>query len=142
LRSRWREIAPLCEDTAQQYPHIFTINLRSDAILKEHGWLPTTVLTAEMLRAATGVADPSLCLLRSYTSYDYRGGWNAGQRLPKDTELVTRLGSLFVFQTEDLTPWYAPLADLEVRGIGERAAEGFGEVRVCDNFHIAGRKRQ
>ncbi len=142
VRSRWQEIATLCEATVPPCPYIFTINLRSDAILKEYGWLSTTVLTAEMLQVATGVTDPSLCLLRSYSSYDYRGGWHTAQRLPKDTALVTRLGSVFVFQTADLTPWYAPLAALEVSGIGERTAEGFGEVRVCDNFHIVGRTRQ
>src|SRR5262249_11629717 len=111
------------------------VNLRADAILKEHGWLPTTVLTAAMLCDITGVVDESLRLLRSYMSYDYRGGWHTGQRLPKDTELVTRSAGVFVFQTDDLTPWLAPLAALEVHGIGERTVEGFGEVRTRQHSH-------
>jgi CRISPR-associated protein Csx10 len=90
----------------------------------------------------TGVADESLRLLRSYVSYDYRGGWHTGQRMPKDTELVTRSGGVFVFHTADLTAWLAPLAALEVHGIGERTAEGFGEVRICDVFHVEGRERK
>ena len=141
LQTRWQQVESLC-DKPQSCPKVFTVNLRADAILKEHGWLPTTVLTAAMLSDITGVVDESLRLLRSYVSYDYRGGWHTGQRLPKDTELVTRLGGVFVFQTDDLTPWLAPLAALEVHGIGERTAEGFGEVRICDVFHVEGRERK
>jgi CRISPR-associated protein Csx10 len=141
LQTRWQQVESLCEEP-RSCPTVFTVNLRADAILKEYGWLPTTVLTAAMLSDITGVADESLHLLRSYVSYDYRGGWHTGQRLPKDTELVTRLGGVFVFQTDDLTPWLAPLAALEVHGIGKRTAEGFGEVRICDVFHVEGRERK
>ena len=102
--------------------------------------MPTMVLTTEMLREATGVVDDSLKLLRAYASYDYRGGWNTGQRLPKDTDLVTRMGSVWVFQVDNLAPWLGPLADMEVRGVGERTAEGFGEVVICDAFHVAGKE--
>lgn len=141
LHEQWERVRGLCDGEPQSCPQVFTVNLRADAILKEHGWLPTTALTPQMLRDATGVADLSLRLLRAYTSYDYRGGWNTGQRLPKDTELVTRLGSVFVFQTDDITRWHGPLADLEVSGLGERTAEGFGEVCICDAFHVvAGRE--
>ncbi len=140
LQERWELVRGLCDGEPRPCPHIFTVNLRADAILKEHGWLPTTVVTAQMLHDATGVADSSLRLLRAYTSYDYRGGWNTGQRLPKDTELVTKLGSVFVFRTDDIERWNGPLAELEVNGLGERTAEGFGEVCICDAFHVAGRE--
>ena len=31
--------------------------------------------------------------------------------------------------------WLTALRTLEEQGVGERRREGFGEVRVCDDFH-------
>ena len=139
LQERWEELRPLCDDSAD-CPQIFTLKLHSDTILKEKGWLPTMVLTADMLREMVGDNALDAKLLRSYASYDYRGGWNTGQRLPKDTELVTRMGSVFVFATTQRDSWLKHLAVLEQKGIGQRTAEGFGEVVVCDAFHVEGRQ--
>ena len=136
----WSALQPLCL-SPPDCPQVFTVNLRSDAILKQRGWLPTTVLTPELLREAIGVQGGNLTLLRSVSSHDYRGGWHTARRLPKDTELITRRGSVFVFAVDDLEAWLEPLARLELRGIGLRTEEGFGEVRICDAFHVEGRNR-
>ncbi|HZP02602.1 MAG TPA: CRISPR-associated RAMP protein Csx10 [Terriglobia bacterium] len=121
----------------------FTLDLYADAILKEDGWLPTMVLTAEMLKARCGIRDDTLQLVRAYSGYDYRGGWNLAWGLPKDVEVVVPRGSVFVYWTKSLDEWRSALQDLEFRGIGERPAEGFGQVRVCDEFHtIASRGRR
>lgn len=137
-QEQWRRVGQLCNGVPP-CSQVFTINLRGDAILKEQSWLPTTVISAAMLQDRTGRTDASLALLRAYSSYDYRGGWNTGQRLPKDTEVVTKRGSVFVFRTDDYTRWLSPLAQLEIQGIGERTAEGFGEVHICEAFHVTGR---
>lgn len=142
LAERWELMRKLLDGEAPVCPQLFTVNLRADAVLKEHGWLPTTTLSSALLREATGVHDSSLALVRSFASPTPRGGWNSGQGLPKPTELATRMGSVFVFRTQHIARWADALVDLEARGVGERTAEGLGEVTICDDFHVEGRAPQ
>lgn len=118
----------------------FTINLYSDAVLKEDGWLPTMVLSERMLQHLCKVGDDSLQLIRAYSGYDYRGGWNVAWGLPKDVDVVVPRGSVFLFWTNRPEQWDKALLDIERWGIGERTAEGFGQVRVCDEFHVLARR--
>jgi CRISPR-associated protein Csx10 len=113
----------------------FTINLLSDAILLDQGWLPTNTYTPEMLRAATGI---DAQLVRSFALTKIVSGWNVSWRGPKPTSVATVMGGVFVFQAQRplTTEEYAALARLQLDGIGERRAEGFGQVRVCDAFHV------
>jgi len=138
LRTRWKLYKELDATAPSRYDdgHFFVVDLESDAILKEQGWLPTMVLTAEMLKEATGLADDSLELRRSYATYGYRGGWQSAWGLPKDTEVTAAMGSCYMFWTTEIGRWEKALADLEARGVGERRAEGFGQVRVCDEIHL------
>lgn len=114
---------------------IFTINLLSDAILHEQGWLPSNQLSASMLLELTGIAAR---LLRSFSTTTTVGGWHILWQHPKQTNIATRMGSLFVFQaaTELQEQDYQQLLLLEQQGIGERRSEGFGQVRICDEFHL------
>jgi CRISPR-associated protein Csx10 len=118
----------------------FTLDLQSDAVLKEHGWLPAISLTGETLKELCAVDDSTLRLLRCYSGRDYRGGWNLAWGLPKDVQVVVPRGSVFVFWTKNFEQWKARLLGLEYWGIGERTAEGFGSVRVCDDFHVVASK--
>ena len=118
----------------------FTIDLYSDAVLKEDGWLPAMVLSERMLRQRCKVNDESLRLVRAYSGYDYRGGWNVAWGLPKDVDLVVPRGSVFLFWTRHPDRWDSALLEVERWGIGERTAEGFGQVRVCDEFHVVARR--
>jgi len=114
----------------------FTLDLQSDAVLKEHGWLPAITLTGEMLKELSAVDDSTLSLVRCYSGCDYRGGWNLAWRLPKDVQVVIPRGSVFIYWTRNFEKWKARLLDLEYWGIGERTSEGFGRVRVSDEFHV------
>jgi CRISPR-associated protein Csx10 len=138
-RGQYARLAP--QSAASLEGSYFSIDLRSDALLWRHGWEPTTVLDAELLRAATGVADPSLALVRAYAEPDWRGGWQAAWGLPRPTELVARRGSCYLYRTASLAAWTDALEMLETSGIGARTAEGYGEVRVCDRFHLVLRER-
>jgi CRISPR-associated protein Csx10 len=114
---------------------IFTINLLSDAILLEHGWLPTNEFSAAALEELTGIkAD----LVRGFATTHVVGGWQVSWQRPKASALAVRMSGLWVFATEaPLTKdECAQLAALQLDGIGERRAEGYGQVRVCDNFHL------
>lgn len=112
----------------------FTLNLQSDAILSEQ-WQRTTVISPTLLCQMTGIEDTTLKLETAYSSYDYASGWNAAWGLMKDIELVTNLGSVYLFSTEKIDAWYSALEKLEYQGIGARTQEGFGQIKVCDTFH-------
>jgi CRISPR-associated protein Csx10 len=116
---------------------IFTVNLLSDTILLEQGWLPTMVLTGDMLSTATH-GHVQATLLRAFASYDYDGGWQVCWQRPKATHVVARMGSLYVFVTTDplTSDQIEALEHLQLVGIGERVQEGFGQVRICDEFHL------
>jgi len=111
----------------------FSIGLESEAILLEN-WRRTFVLSAETL---SHLLSTQVELEMAYSSYDYRSGWNAAWGLAKDTELVTAMGSVFLFSisTTEQSNWIDKLAKLEQNGVGERTSEGFGQIRVCDEFH-------
>ncbi|MFB2974745.1 CRISPR-associated RAMP protein Csx10 [Microseira sp. BLCC-F43] len=133
--NEWKEIykQPL-EDLLQNRTY-FTIDLQSDAILKEN-WRRTTVISEDMLQEFAGVSDSSLKLHAAYSSYDYLSGWNSAWGLMKDVELITNKGGVYLFSTAQAKLWMEKLGDLEVRGVGDRTCEGFGQIRVCDEFHL------
>lgn len=117
----------------------FTLDLQSDAVLTDE-WQPTIVLSAQMLQSFANVTDHTLKLEISYSSYDYRAGWNSAWGLMKDVELTTNRGSVFLFSTEQPEQWYKSLQELEWRGIGDRTCEGFGQVQICNQFHTVCRE--
>jgi CRISPR-associated protein Csx10 len=114
---------------------VFTVNLISDAILLRDGWLPTQELSADMLRDATGI---EARLVRSFTTTRVVGGWHALWQRPKISHVAVRFGSLYVFETQHplSNNDYTALERFERDGIGERRQEGFGQVRICDDFHL------
>ena len=119
----------------------FSVNLQSDTILTaKDGWQRSMVLTAPMLQK---IADckTEVTLIRSFASYDYVSGWNAAWELPKEVDLVTRMGSVFVFHTPDIEAWKSYLKRLEETSIGNRREEGFGQILICDPFHLHTREQ-
>ena len=138
-RSQYARLAPL--SSASLEGAYFTIDLRSDALLRRHGWEPTVVLHADLLQSATGVGDPSLSLVRAYAEPGWRGGWHEAWGLPRPVELVARRGSCYLFRTNDLGAWTGALEALEWTGLGARTSEGYGDVRVCDPFHLVLREQ-
>ncbi len=118
----------------------FTLDLQSDAILTED-WQRTTVISPAMLCQFAGLDDASLELHVAYTSYDYRSGWNAAWGLMKNVDLTTNKGGVYLFSTAQPKPWEKALERLEIRGIGERTAEGFGQIHVCNEFHLVFREK-
>ena len=137
LRKRWETNWKVFGSPLTSFPEdrtFFTLNLQADAILTEQ-WRRTTVISPAMLCVMTGVNDSGLKLHATYSSYDYRSGWNAAWGLMKDAELVTNKGSVYLFSTVKIEDWKPALEILEHQGVGERTLEGFGQVQVCDEFH-------
>ena len=56
----------------------------------------------------------------------------------KDVELVTNRGGVYLFSVtgDRFNEWLEALQLLEIRGVGDRISEGFGQVQVCNNFHL------
>lgn len=117
----------------------FSLDLQSDAILTEN-WRSTTVISEAMLQQLTDIQDSSLKLEAAYSSYDYRSGWNSAWGLMKDVELVTNKGAVYLFSTTQPEQWYPALAELELKGIGEKTCEGFGQLEICNDFHLVFRE--
>ncbi|MEB3217900.1 MAG: CRISPR-associated RAMP protein Csx10 [Nostocales cyanobacterium 94392] len=137
LITRWQEWSNMFHPLQEldKNRHFFTLNLQSDAILTEK-WQRTTVISAKMLKQLTGIDDKSLESEATYSSYDYRSGWNNAWGLMKDVELITNKGAVYLFSTTQPDKWYTALARLELEGFGERTWEGFGQVEVCNDFHL------
>ncbi|MEG4806107.1 CRISPR-associated RAMP protein Csx10 [Microcoleus sp. F8-D3] len=119
----------------------FTLDLQSDAILTEN-WRRTTVISKNMLHQFAGVKDKdeSLRLEAAYSSYEYLSGWNAAWGLMKDVELITQKGSVYLFSTTQPGLWIERLGVLEMRGLGDRTCEGFGQIQICNQFHLVFRE--
>ena len=124
----------------------FTIDLQSDTILTEN-WQRTTVISPSMLCEFVGLDDEFAQLTHeeakdnfiklevAYSSYNYRSGWNFAWGLMKDVELVTNRGAVYLFSTNQLDIWIDKLQELELKGVGDRTCEGFGQVHICNQFH-------
>ncbi|MEN8445953.1 MAG: CRISPR-associated RAMP protein Csx10, partial [Cyanobacteria bacterium J06555_13] len=142
LSERWRLWAVLNggEDPTETRS-FFTLDLQSDAILSEN-WRRTTVVSPAMLAPLVDLSEADITLHTAYSSYDYRSGWNAAWGLPKDTELVTKMGGVMLFSIpkEKQSTCENALAILEKVGIGSRCSEGYGQLKVCDEFHLVMRE--
>jgi CRISPR-associated protein Csx10 len=138
LQERWKrwQIFGNPPQTSIDGHCFFTLNLQSDAILTEN-WLRTIVISEAMLQKTVNVQSGSLKLHAAYASSSQRSGWNAAWGLHKDVELVTDRGSVFLFSVDegDRATWESALENLEIYGIGNLTAEGFGQIKVCDEFH-------
>lgn len=130
----WRVFNPNQPDLSEEQKY-FTIDLQSDAILTEQ-WRRTTVISEAMLCEFADVQDESLQLHTAYSSYDYLSGWNSAWGLMKDVELITEKGAVYLFSTTQLDSWMKKLEDLELKGVGDRTCEGFGQIQVCNDFHL------
>ena len=138
LNQRWQEWSETFDAIQSDWNSdriFFTIDLQSDAILNED-WRRTTVISERMLQDFSEIEDSSLKLHVAYSSYDYCSGWNAAWGRMKDMELVTNKGAVYLFSTNQKELWLQSLAELENKGIGERTLEGFGQIQVCNEFHL------
>lgn len=138
IMERWQLWSAFGADTPLVKQSFFTVNLQSDAILSEQ-WQRTMVISETMLRQFAGISkvdDSTLKLQTAYSSYDYRSGWNAAWGLQKDLELITKMSAVYLFSTQTPELWYDKLAELEFWGVGDRTSEGFGQIQICDEFHV------
>lgn len=111
----------------------FALTLQAEGIFRQDDGRPAVAPSEAELGLASTVS-----LVRCETATSYGGGWNAAWGLPKPAELRVAMGGVYLFHApQGLTADdYGALARCQVYGIGRRRAEGFGQVRVCDEFHL------
>lgn len=115
----------------------FSVTLFSDAILQDEYFCCLPSLTAERLAWEAGLPTENLERIEYFTSTRQISGWNAALRCPKPqlTAIVKSSSFLFAALGVDEAQLLTKLSALERRGVGERRAEGFGRIVICDPFH-------
>jgi CRISPR-associated protein Csx10 len=142
------------EPPAPETRTLFTINLRSDALLRTREGLPTLRFDATLLRDALdglltedersrySLDSFNFKLIAEYTQPQTVSGWQTAWQLPKEVLLASRRGGLYVFAAETggdenrQGNLIALLEKLEAAGIGEMREDGYGQIVVCDPFHL------
>ncbi len=101
------------------------VTLQSDVLLRdERGqFVVDPELLCRVLSRHLGV---ELDLKDAFLKAEVIGGFNRKWGLPLPQTLAVRMGSVLVFKGPGCDPTL--LDDLEIRGIGERRAEGFGRI--------------
>lgn len=118
-------------ELAGQY---FSLTLQSHLVLRDPAGQPVlgTIGPADL-----GLPGPvERC--RSVLSAIPVAGWNTALDLPKADTLALSRGSVLLFRIPldtDRDPVIDRLSEIEREGVGQRQAEGFGRITVCDPFH-------
>lgn len=124
MLDEWREIA---DDYAEPGPGDYcTLTLTSDTLLRDNAGNPVTTLDSATLSAYLGTT-VTLLPAPTFTAVTAVGGFNRTWHLPLVQQYALESGSVIAFQPDQ------PLSEdqirrLEQQGIGERRAEGFGQV--------------
>jgi|GEM_PF-657808 len=117
-----------------------TLTLRTPLQMWDEQGVPTTQLTEALLRAYQPIMPSALYILHkaSLLEQEQCSGWSAAWGLPKPVAPVLAAGSVFVVRVpqHQRQPFLDFLTAIEQDGLGERRAEGWGEVSICDPFHV------
>ena len=140
LKVRIQELLP---DNFEEF-YIFSLSCLTDLILLDDFLRPCRAITASQvarwLDFDCSKDKQSVRRLNLRTGTRLIAGWNAAHRLPKENDAAIEKGSVFLFaiQKNDLeeTALLEKLANLENGGVGWRRSEGFGQILVCDPFHL------
>jgi len=111
------------------------LHFTADTILLDHLLRPLTDLTADYLRETCRLGHVEVV----YRNYHTRRvmSWNNLWRLPKADDLAITMGSIFVvgFNRPADDNLYQTLLNLQRNGLGQRRAEGFGQLLIANPFH-------
>ncbi len=142
LAARLKSFQPAADGQPTDPAHLYAaLTLRSPLVLVDGRGLPAQRITPDLLRAYNPNMPSGLEVLSDYSVLERETwtGWSAAWGLPKPVTTVISAGSVIALrvpmsQQAQLLDYLATLAG---EGLGEHRSEGFGEVLVCDPFHIA-----
>ena len=111
------------------------IVLQTPAILKDHLFRPKTTLSpSDIFHNVNGISPEEFELRREFVSLLQIDGWSGIHGLPKVPEIALAPGSTFVFEYKGSSGNNEELKQawekIQIRGIGERRIEGYGQVLI------------
>lgn len=116
----------------------FSLTARAPLLVYDALGAPALRLTPAILQSygvllPTGIAE-GCALVES----DRLSGWSQAWGLPKPVSPAIAAGSVFTYSVPptERDSLLGFLQALETDGLGERRAEGFGELFACDQFHV------
>lgn len=132
--------APLNEFSERAGKPIFTLLARTPVIVYDLCGQPAPTLTPELLHEYLPGLPASVQLLEPATRIERElvSGWSGAWGMPKPVQQAIAPSSVFTYtyaehEQESLTQW---LQQLEMHGVGERTAEGYGRFTVCSQYHL------
>ncbi len=141
LAVRLERFQPMADGRPADPAHLYAaLTLRSPLTILDARGLPAERITSDLLRVYHRNVPPSLEVLTDYSVLERETwtGWSAAWGLPKPVKTVISAGSVIALRApaSERTQLLDYLAALTTEGLGEHRAEGFGEVLVCDPFHV------
>ena len=125
---------------AFQNGYVFSVTFLTDTILIDQFLRPYRLLTAEEVARRLGIQPNQIQLLATFARPQIIRGWNTAHRLPKEQDFAIAAGSVFLFIIQkgaiDENSLITQLREWEERGIGWRRSEGFGQILICDPWHL------
>jgi CRISPR-associated protein Csx10 len=121
--------------------HIYAaLTLRAPLLLLDERGLPAETPSLEILRAYLDGVPAGLELLHGYSVVERETwqGWSAAWGMARPATTALAAGGVLLLRAprSQHSELLTLLAALETDGLGERRAEGWGEIRVCDPFHV------
>ncbi|RMF34389.1 MAG: CRISPR-associated RAMP protein Csx10 [Chloroflexi bacterium] len=140
LEQRVERFQPRSPDGRPMDPeHLyFALTLRSPLLLYDDLGRPTTRAIREVLEVYVSTVPTGLEVLpASVVEQEPWTGWSAAWGLPKPVVPAITAGSVLAFRAPaaERERVIAFLREAEEDGLGERRAEGWGDVVACDPFH-------
>jgi CRISPR-associated protein Csx10 len=142
FEERWeayqKQLSKLPIEGAQD-SFFFSVTLVTDTILLDDFLRPYRVLTTWEVEKRLGMEEGSVRSLASFARPCLVGGWQTAHRLPKERDMAIAAGSVFLFSVSrsvDEGKLKKALKRWEDEGIGWRRSEGFGQVLICDPWHL------
>lgn len=131
----------LDNDLNEVYDQSFTITCLSPAIILDPFLRYMKYIPPELIHKELNGILKSCSLIRHFSAMELIQGWNGAYRRPMEEEIAIARGSAFYYRyklAENKTKQELidTLNELKRRGIGLRRAEGFGEIRINDPFHL------
>jgi CRISPR-associated protein Csx10 len=141
LEQRFEQFQPLKNGKRLDSEHLYAVlTFRSPLqLLDEHG-IPTTYITRDTLEAYDSDVPQGLKVLHDYSIVEQEvwTGWSAAWGLPKVVAPALAAGGVLIVRApkDERVKLLSWLSTIEGEGLGERRAEGWGEILVCDRFHL------
>ncbi|GEM_PF-1504980 len=122
--------------------YVFSVTFVTDTILLDEFLRPYRVLTAGEVARRLGLRleTSKVSNLATFARPQVVRGWNTAHKLPKEQDIAIAAGSVFLFAVQrdaiEESELKLALKCWEEQGIGWRRSEGFGQVLICDPWHL------